>query len=115
MHCKCIRKQGDQLHFSFLFSFLNVKVFMVLLRVSLILKVEFVRGEAESQRLQREELEMELEDVRHQMLTLPSSGSNIWKVAEDRSLDLKRFCSHLNVCRCIKSLVNASFYFSSGT
>jgi len=67
--------------------------------------VEFVRGEAERQRLQREELEVELEAVRHQMLTLPSSGSCIWKVTEDRKLDLARFCSHLNICCWTKSLV----------
>ncbi|XP_043711604.1 kinesin-like protein KIN-12D isoform X3 [Telopea speciosissima] len=37
-------------------------------------KVEIVKGEAERQRLQREELEMELQAVRHQMLLMHTSG-----------------------------------------
>ncbi|XP_020273285.1 kinesin-like protein KIN-12F isoform X2 [Asparagus officinalis] len=53
-------------------------------------KVEFVRGEAEKQRLHREELEMELEAVRHQMLTLPSYGSNIRQNTDGRNHDLTR-------------------------
>ncbi|KAJ4963751.1 hypothetical protein NE237_023690 [Protea cynaroides] len=37
-------------------------------------KVEIVKGEAEKQRLQREELEMELQAVRHQMCLVDASG-----------------------------------------
>ncbi|XP_042507685.1 kinesin-like protein KIN-12D isoform X2 [Macadamia integrifolia] len=37
-------------------------------------KVEIVKGDAERQRLQREELEMELQAVRHQMLLMHTSG-----------------------------------------
>lgn len=63
----------------------------------MISKVEFVRGEAERQRLQREELEMELEAVRNQMLTLPASASNIWKVTEDMNLEFARSCYFLTL------------------
>jgi kinesin family protein 15 len=36
--------------------------------------VDIVKEEAERQRMQREELELELQKVRQQMLTVPSSG-----------------------------------------
>ncbi|KAI3978944.1 hypothetical protein MKX01_016119 [Papaver californicum] len=38
---------------------------------------DIVRGEAERQRLQREDLEMELQSIRNQMLTLQTSGVNL--------------------------------------
>lgn len=78
--------------------------------------MDFVRGEAERQRLQREELETELEAVRHQMLTLPSSGSDIWKVTEERNLDFARFV-HFLILFVLGSRVrflNARFYFPPG-
>ncbi|XP_073006055.1 kinesin-like protein KIN-12F isoform X2 [Typha latifolia] len=56
-------------------------------------KVDIVKAEAERQKLQREELEAELQEVRHQMLTVPSSGRT-WSTLEDRDIDLSR---HLNV------------------
>ncbi|OVA15456.1 Kinesin [Macleaya cordata] len=40
-------------------------------------KVDIVKGEAERQRLQREELEMELESIRNQMLTVQTSGAKM--------------------------------------
>ncbi|XP_017698849.2 kinesin-like protein KIN-12F [Phoenix dactylifera] len=47
-------------------------------------KVDIVKAEAERQRLQREELEMELQAVRCQMLTVPAS-SNIWNTTGDNN------------------------------
>ncbi|KAI3872118.1 hypothetical protein MKX03_033179, partial [Papaver bracteatum] len=38
---------------------------------------DIVRGEAERQRLQREDLEMELQEIRNQMLTVQTSGVNM--------------------------------------
>ncbi|XP_077215305.1 phragmoplast orienting kinesin 2 isoform X2 [Tasmannia lanceolata] len=57
-------------------------------------KVEIVKGEAERQRLQREELEIELQAVRHQMLTVQTSGailnSEIQKIKRGGGDDMPR-------------------------
>lgn len=50
-------------------------------------KVDIVKEEAERQRMLREELEVELQKVRQQMLTVPPSG-NARSHMEDGMVDL---------------------------
>ncbi|XP_039139825.1 kinesin-like protein KIN-12F [Dioscorea cayenensis subsp. rotundata] len=52
-------------------------------------KVEIVKEEAERQRLQREEMEVELQVLRHQLLTVPSSA-HIHNMLEDRDTEFSR-------------------------
>lgn len=59
---------------------------MILLLVTS-LKVDMIKEEAERQRMQREELEVELQKVRQQMLAVPSSGKARTSV-EDGLADL---------------------------
>lgn len=51
------------------------------------LKVRDIKKEAERQRMQREELEVELQKVRQQMSAVPSSGEAGSSV-EDKRIDL---------------------------
>ncbi|KAJ0980308.1 hypothetical protein J5N97_008563 [Dioscorea zingiberensis] len=52
-------------------------------------KVEIVHEEAERQRLQREEIEVELQVVRHQLLTVPTSA-DIHNIIEDQDAEVCR-------------------------
>ncbi|RLN30925.1 phragmoplast orienting kinesin 2 [Panicum miliaceum] len=56
-------------------------------------KVDIVKEEAERQRMQREELEVELQKVRQQMLTVPPSGKSK-SYMEDRMVDLADSSRH---------------------
>ena len=63
-------------------------------------QVEIVKEEAEKQRLQREEMEVELQVLRHQLLTVPSSV-HIHNMLEDRDTELSRFKTYEDNSHCI--------------
>uniref|UniRef100_A0A0D9Y105 Kinesin motor domain-containing protein n=1 Tax=Leersia perrieri TaxID=77586 RepID=A0A0D9Y105_9ORYZ len=56
-------------------------------------KVDIIKEEAERQRMQREELELELQKVRQQMLAVPSSGQVISSL-EDGMVDFTELSRH---------------------
>lgn len=56
----------------FIIFFCNITFSTILLVISL--KVDIIKEEAERQRMHREEIELELQKVRQQMLAVPSSG-----------------------------------------
>ena len=80
MHRECTGKQGDYLN-RFLKLFRQAKTFHPwyanLWHCFLLFKVDIIKGEAERQRLEREELEMELDAVKNQMHSVKSSATEM--------------------------------------
>lgn len=68
--------------------------------IRLSFQVEIVKEEAERQRLQREEMEVELQVLRHQLLTVPSSA-HIHNMLEDRDTEFSRFKTYEDNSYCI--------------
>ncbi|CAH2053339.1 unnamed protein product [Thlaspi arvense] len=62
-------------------------------------KVNVIKGEAERQRLQREELEMELHTIRQQMESTRNSDGEIKRILDEKNMDLEVAQKHMEALK----------------